>query len=159
MRRSDREITDVGQKIAVIAKNKVCRLGLSRNNYPYVVPLNYGYTFDGGVLVFYFHGALDGKKMAIIKENANACVEIDCDGGLIEGETPCAYGYKFKSVIGFGKIVMMTSTEDKAFGLNNIMRHQTDKETAYTFPEAMLSRVAVYKMVVEEFTGKQRDML
>jgi nitroimidazol reductase NimA-like FMN-containing flavoprotein (pyridoxamine 5'-phosphate oxidase superfamily) len=40
MRRKDREITSVDKKIEIIEKNKVCRLALSRNNFPYIVPLN-----------------------------------------------------------------------------------------------------------------------
>jgi nitroimidazol reductase NimA-like FMN-containing flavoprotein (pyridoxamine 5'-phosphate oxidase superfamily) len=159
VRRKDREITDIEKKIEIIAQNKVCRLGLSRNNFPYVIPLNYGYSFENGTLVLYFHGALDGKKMDIIKENANACFEIDFEGRLIEGGAPCDYGYAFKSVIGFGKIIVMSSPEDKMSGLTAIMRHQTGTENAYTFPAAMLNRVAVYKMVAAEFTGKQRDTL
>jgi nitroimidazol reductase NimA-like FMN-containing flavoprotein (pyridoxamine 5'-phosphate oxidase superfamily) len=45
MRRKDREITNVNDKIAIISECKVCRLGLSENNYPYIVPVNYGYTY------------------------------------------------------------------------------------------------------------------
>jgi nitroimidazol reductase NimA-like FMN-containing flavoprotein (pyridoxamine 5'-phosphate oxidase superfamily) len=160
MRRKDREITEVEKKLEIIAKNKVCRLGLSRDNFPYIVPLNYGYSFEDNVLVLYFHGAAEGKKMDIIKENNNACFEIDFEGRLIEGEQPCSYGYAFKSIIGFGKIIIMSSSmEEKTYGLNKIMSHQTGKEMAFNFSEKALRNVTVYKMVVEEFTGKQREIL
>ncbi|MDR1231150.1 MAG: pyridoxamine 5'-phosphate oxidase family protein [Spirochaetaceae bacterium] len=156
MRRKDREITVIEEKMEIIAKNKVCRLGLSKDNFPYIVPLNYGYSFENNTLVLYFHGATEGKKMDIIKENTNACFEIDFEGRLIESENPCSYSYAFKSIIGFGKIIMMSSTEEKIAGLNKIMSHQTGKETIYDFPEDVLRHVAVYKMAVEEFTGKQK---
>ncbi|MDR1095812.1 MAG: pyridoxamine 5'-phosphate oxidase family protein [Spirochaetaceae bacterium] len=156
MRRKDREITAVEEKLEIIAKNKVCRLGLARNNFPYIVPLNYGYSFENNTLVLYFHGAAEGKKMDIIKENSNACFEIDFEGGLIESENPCSFGYTFKSVIGFGQITMLSSMEEKTAGLNKIMSHQTGKETVWNFPEEALRNMAVYKMAVEEFTGKQR---
>ncbi|MDR2718978.1 MAG: pyridoxamine 5'-phosphate oxidase family protein, partial [Treponema sp.] len=45
MRRKDKEIIDANDKIAIISKCKVCRLGLSENNYPYIIPMNYGYTY------------------------------------------------------------------------------------------------------------------
>jgi len=35
MRRKDKEITDIGEKIEIIKKCKVCRIGLSENNKPY----------------------------------------------------------------------------------------------------------------------------
>jgi nitroimidazol reductase NimA-like FMN-containing flavoprotein (pyridoxamine 5'-phosphate oxidase superfamily) len=121
--------------------------------------LNYGYSFEDNLLVLYFHGATEGKKMDIIKQNSNACFEIDCEGGLIEGEQPCSYGYMFKSIIGFGRIIIVSSTEEKIAGLNKIMAHQTGKEITYHFSEEALRNVAVFKMAVEEFTGKQRVIL
>jgi nitroimidazol reductase NimA-like FMN-containing flavoprotein (pyridoxamine 5'-phosphate oxidase superfamily) len=33
MRRKDREITDIDEKLEIIEKCKVCRIGLSENNY------------------------------------------------------------------------------------------------------------------------------
>jgi nitroimidazol reductase NimA-like FMN-containing flavoprotein (pyridoxamine 5'-phosphate oxidase superfamily) len=155
MRRKDREIIPVEEKLEIIEKNKVCRIALSQNNLPYIVPLNYGYSFEEGVLTLYFHGSAEGKKMDIIKENNNACFEIDCDSKLIEGGAPCSYSYSFKSIIGFGKIVMLNLEAEKINGLNKIMKHQTGKDAAYNFEENMLKKTAVYKIVVEEFTGKQ----
>jgi nitroimidazol reductase NimA-like FMN-containing flavoprotein (pyridoxamine 5'-phosphate oxidase superfamily) len=158
MRRKDKEITSVDKKIEIIEKNKVCRLALSQNNFPYIIPLNYGYSFENNKLTLYFHSAIEGKKMDIIKENNNACFEVDCDCKLIEGKNLCSYGYEFKSIIGFGKIIIMGTTEEKIKGLNILMKHQTGKETQYNFAEGALERLIVYKMEVEEFTGKQKEL-
>ena len=156
MRRKDKEITDINDIIAIIRKCKVCRLGLSENNIPYVVPLNYGYTYENENLVLYFHGANQGKKLKIIKENNNACFEIDCDTKLIEAENPCDYGYEFRCVIGFGKIFFMEKNDEKIFGLNLLMKQQTGRNIEYDFSENELNNVCVYKMVINEFTGKQK---
>ena len=156
MRRKDREITDINDKIAVIAKCNVCRLGLSDNNYPYVIPLNYGYTFENEKLSLYFHSAKEGKKIEIIQKNNNACFEVDCDGKLIEGEKACNYSYEFKSIIGTGKIIFLETSGEKTAGLNILMKHQTGKEITHNFTEDELSNICVYKMTVEEFTGKQK---
>jgi nitroimidazol reductase NimA-like FMN-containing flavoprotein (pyridoxamine 5'-phosphate oxidase superfamily) len=159
MRRKDREITSVDEKIEIIERNKACRLALSKNNFPYIVPLNYGYSFEDDKLTLYFHGAAEGKKMDIIKENNNACFEIDCDCKLIENENPCSYGYEFKSIIGFGKIKITGTTEEKIKGLNILMKHQTGKEMRFTFSKEALEKVVVYTMEVEEFTGKQKGTI
>jgi nitroimidazol reductase NimA-like FMN-containing flavoprotein (pyridoxamine 5'-phosphate oxidase superfamily) len=156
MRRKDREITNINDKIAVISKCKVCRLGLSENNYPYIVPLNYGYTYKNEKLTLFFHGAKEGRKIEIIKNNNNACFEIDCDTKLIEAEKPFNYSYEFKSIIGFGKIVFPETNEEKTNGLNELMKQQTGKEIKYSYTEEELKSVCVYKMEVEEFTGKQK---
>ena len=159
MRRKDREITEADEKIAIINKCKICRLGLSENNFPYVIPLNYGYVFEMDKLTLFFHGAKEGKKIGIIQNNNNACFEIDCDGKPIEGEKPCDYGYEFKSIIGFGKIFFLETNDEKTNGLNILMRHQTGKEIEYNFTEDELSNVCVFKMSVEEFTGKQKLLM
>jgi nitroimidazol reductase NimA-like FMN-containing flavoprotein (pyridoxamine 5'-phosphate oxidase superfamily) len=158
MRRKKREITEINDKIAVIDKCKVCRLGLSENNLPYVIPLNYGYAYENEKLTLYFHSAPEGRKIDIIKKNNNACFEIDCDTGLIEGSKPCEYSYEFKSIIGFGKIIFLETDREKSNGLGFLMRHQTGKEMECHFSEDELKSVCVFKMEVNEFTGKQKSV-
>lgn len=158
MRRKDREITDINEKIKIIGSNKVCRLALSKNDQPYIVPLNYGYSFENDTLTLYFHGANEGRKLQIMAENKAACFEIDCDGALIEGGKACEYGYAYKSIIGTGKIIMLNTAGEKMNGLNELMKHQTGKDQVYSFDEKALEHVTVYKMLVEEFTGKERKL-
>jgi len=158
MRRHDKEITDIDEKINVINKCKVCRIGLSENDMPYIVPLNYGYSFEDNILTLFFHSAAEGKKLDIIRNNNNACFEIDCDTALIEAEKACNYGYAFKSIVGFGKIIIITgNTREKIDGLNRIMNHQTGSKTVYDFTDDEVKNVCVYKMVVEEFAGKKKS--
>jgi len=155
MRRKDKEIIDIDEKLEIITKCNVCRLGLSENNYPYIIPLNYGFSYDNERLTLYFHCALEGKKVDLIRKNNNACFEIDCDTQLIDGEIPCRYGYEFKSIIGFGKIIFLDAKDEKIIGLNYLMKHQTGKDIKYDFNEEVLNRVLVFKMSVDVFTGKQ----
>ena len=157
MRRKNREIIDIDEKISIIKKCKVCRIGLSENNMPYIIPLNYGYSFENNVLTLFFHSALEGKKLDIIKNNNNGCFEIDCDTKLVEAEKACNYGYTFRSIIGFGKIIILENLDEKVDGLNKIMQHQTEKETMYNFTDDELKNVCIYKMIVETFTGKQKN--
>jgi nitroimidazol reductase NimA-like FMN-containing flavoprotein (pyridoxamine 5'-phosphate oxidase superfamily) len=158
MRRKDREITDIKDKMAIIEQCKFCRLGLSDEKYPYIVPLNYGYTYENNRLTLFFHCATEGKKIDIIKKNNNACFEVDCDTQLLEGNSPCEYGYKFKSVIGFGEILFLESNDEKSYGLKQLMRHQTGNETTHNFSENELKNVCVFKMLVKEITGKQKSL-
>lgn len=76
------------------------RLAMVDNDRPYVVPLNYGYTYENGTLTLYFHCAAEGRKIDILKTNSDVCFEMDGEHKLIEGKIDCAYGYSFESVIG-----------------------------------------------------------
>ena len=156
MRRKDREIQGIMDKVRIIEKCKYCRIGLSENNYPYIVPLNYGYSYEKEKLTLFFHSAIEGKKIDIIKNNNKACFEIDYETKLIEGEKACNYGYEYRSIIGFGKIIFLETNEEKIEGLNKIMQHQTGEKNNYTFNENEVKNVLVFKMVVEDFTGKER---
>lgn len=54
MRKKDREIGDFSQILAIVAKSQVVRLGLFAEDYPYVVPLSFGYEHRDGTLIVYF---------------------------------------------------------------------------------------------------------
>lgn len=113
MRRSDREITDKAEIIEIIEKCDVCRLALSDNNVPYVVPMNYGYEYTEGKLTLYFHGAKEGKKLEVINNNPLACFEMDCSHKLMEADEACDYTMEYESVIGNGIISLCSEKNEK----------------------------------------------
>ena len=78
MRRTDRELTDREEIKRILEEAKVLRLGLKDGDYPYIVPLHYGYVYEGDVLRFYMHGAKAGKKYELVKADSHAFVELDC---------------------------------------------------------------------------------
>ena len=66
----------------VRGKELICRMldmmdtihvGIFDETYPYVVPLNFGYSFED-TLTFYIHCALKGKKLELLAKNPNVCV-------------------------------------------------------------------------------------
>ena len=157
MRRNDREITDINEKIKLIEQNKVCRIGFSDNGQPYIVPMNYGFTFESGVLVIYLHCAKEGRKIDILKNNNKVCFEIDDDHRLVDGgEIACKYGYSYSSIIGFGKIELINEPGEKTQILNILMKHQTGKDTVYSYTEKELDGVTTLKIIVDDFSGKRR---
>ena len=154
MRRSDREITDITEIIKIIEKCDVCRLGLSDNNIPYIVPMNYGFEYDNDKLTLYFHGASEGKKHDIIAKNPVACFEIDCSHKLIEAEQACDYTMEYESVIGSGKIVQCVDKSEKINALKYLMK-QYAKNKEFDFPDHVVDSVKVFKLEVSEVTGKR----
>ena len=108
MRRKDREITDIALIEDVIRNSLVCRLGMSRNDRPYVVPLSFAYSDN----TLYFHSTGEGLKLEILQQNPNVCVEFDIDQEVIQGDKPCKWGMKYRSVIGFGKASRVENLEE-----------------------------------------------
>lgn len=99
MRRKEKEMTEKSEIQAVIYKSLVCRLGLSDNNIPYIVPMCFGYQ-DNNIFV---HSSMTGEKINILKKNNNVCFEFDINAEPVEAENACNWGMKYQSVIGFGK--------------------------------------------------------
>jgi len=155
MRRKEREITDLSEKLAVLKKCKVCRLGLSLHDEPYIIPLNFGYSFADNVLTLYFHSAAEGKKIDVLRANPRACFEIDTDHKLVESDIACGYSFRYASLIGSGRVTFVTGTEEKCRALNALMQHQTGTDRTFTFSDAEIERVLVYKLTVSEFSGKR----
>ena len=63
---------------SIIAGARYMHLGMFDENYPYVVPLHYGYEMKDGKLTFYVHGAKEGHKLDCLRKNDHVFVEIDC---------------------------------------------------------------------------------
>ncbi|WP_178075357.1 pyridoxamine 5'-phosphate oxidase family protein, partial [Pseudomonas sp. 2822-17] len=67
IRYAKRECTDKKKIDSFIHQAKTGFLGLSTNDQPYVIPLNFVW-FDHCI---YFHRATEGRKIDILKENSN----------------------------------------------------------------------------------------
>lgn len=149
MRRKEKEITNRDEIDSILNNALVCRLGLCEENRPYIVPVCFGYDGDS----LFFHSALEGKKIDILKQNFNVSFEVESDISLQRAEKPCSWGMEYKSVIGSGKAIFLSTTEEKEYGLNVIMRHYAKKD--FSFPPEALKRVCVIKIDIETLTGKK----
>ena len=151
MRRREKEIVEKAEIEAVIAAAEVCRLAMADNGQPYIVPLCFGYREN----VLYFHSAMEGKKLDILKKNNRVCFEFDIDIEIKEGKNGCDYGMKFQSVIGFGQAYFIDDDESKRSALDVIMRQYTTDE--FEFPEKAVDKTVVIKVEIESMTGKRAD--
>ena len=78
MRQENREIKEFNEIIEVMKNCDVCRLALNDDEYPYILPLNFGMEIVDGKVNLYFHSALEGYKADLIKKDNRASFEMDC---------------------------------------------------------------------------------
>jgi len=155
VRRKDREVTDVNSIEEILRLCRTCHVAMVDNGEPYVVPLSYGYRIlDGSVLELYFHSALKGRKLDVLKRNNKVCFEMAFEGKPVHAETPCKSGYYFSSVIGLGKVVFIEDVSEKCGMLSVLYKHQFGNDVSFTAKEA--AGVCVFKIVSTDFTGKKK---
>ena len=143
------KIIDIYEIESIIKKALVCRIGLVDNNEPYIVPVCFGYERN----VLYFHGALKGRKIDLIKKNNKVCFEIDTDVEIVEAGEACDWTMNYRSVIGTGRASILENDKEKSHGLNLIMKQYT--EGNFRFPKSRLDSVLVIRVNIDSITAKQ----
>ena len=149
-------IEEEGRIRTILDTAKVLHLGLAVDNEPYVVPMNYGYTWEDGKPTLYLHSAVMGKKLDMIRTNPNVFFELDCDRAPFAGEKPCQYGLAYSSVMGRGRATVVEDVEEKIKAMSILMKPQTGKD--FSFNERLVSIVAVIRIDVTEYTAKHRPV-
>ena len=76
MTRREREVTDINEILKIMDACKIVHVGLVDGDQPYVLPMNYGYTYEDGKMVIYLHGANKGYKYGLIEKNPKVCFEM-----------------------------------------------------------------------------------
>ena len=152
MRRKDREVKEIDDLLAIINQCKVCHLGFIDEEGVYIVPMNFGYTYDDH-LTLYFHSAKVGRKITCIKNHPEISFEMDTSHLLVTGEEACDYTYSYESIIGKGKAYILEDHKEEA--LNHLMYHQTGK--TFEFNPHRIDEVCVFKLEVESLSGKRHE--
>ncbi len=119
------------------------------NGNAYGLPLSLASEDD---VNWYFHGALDGKKMEAIKEHPGVCLSAVTRCTPTVGPKDGSFTLQYKSAIAFGKAEIVTDDEEKVYGLRLICQRflpqhmeAFDKSIARS-----LSRTSVVRITLTE---------
>ena len=149
MRRKDKEVTSREWMMEVLEKGIWMELAMSgKDGWPYVVPLNYGFGKDFIIV----HGAREGKKIDLLRENDKVAFNVAIDTEVIRDENdPSEFSMKYRSVSGLGTAKFIEDAEEKREALKIIMEHYHGPKEPIT--EGMLKATAVIKISITEITG------
>lgn len=150
MRRKDRELSpELALSIADRCGYAVLSL-VSKDSLPYAVPVSPARM--GGYM--YFHCANEGTKTDIMRENPDVCLV--CVGNNQPAEDK--FTTYFESAIIKGKASEVTDKEEKIAALRVICEKYTPSNMS-DFDNAIersLDRTAVWKISIDEITGKAK---
>jgi nitroimidazol reductase NimA-like FMN-containing flavoprotein (pyridoxamine 5'-phosphate oxidase superfamily) len=154
MRRKDREVTDINEIMSIMKKCSVCSLAFFDEQYPYIVPMNFGFSFDNDVITLYFHGANTGKKLDLLNKNNRVAFEMHCSGKLNEGENACNYSMEYESVCGTGSAEILSDSE-KLTAFKIFMGQYTDRADL-SYNENAVKVTTLFKVTVNNISGKRK---
>ena len=150
MRRTDREITDYTQMLKILDECDCCRLGFSTERGAYIVPMNFGWEEQDGQLLFYLHGAAEGRKAELMRQNGVCSFQMDSDHRtelLPNGMTT-----RYRCLMGKATIRQLTE-EEKPRAMRILSgRYFPD---APDCPPQALARTAMWQLTVTEWSGKE----
>jgi nitroimidazol reductase NimA-like FMN-containing flavoprotein (pyridoxamine 5'-phosphate oxidase superfamily) len=72
---------------------------------------------------------------------------------VVQAEKPCKWGIKYRSVIGFGKGLLVEDLEEKRKGLDAIMQHYAGR--LFEYLEPAIESTVIIKVEIESMTGKK----
>lgn len=155
MRRANKEVKSWNEIVDIIRRSETIRLGIHSHPFPYVVPLSFGFEENDGTICIYVHGAAEGFKHMLLKENNYVCVEADILYRYVQSEAKSGsvLTADYESVIGFGVAELVFGDEAKK-GLDLICSHCG--YDGFECNAAVLSHMNIYKIVLQTITGKRR---
>jgi nitroimidazol reductase NimA-like FMN-containing flavoprotein (pyridoxamine 5'-phosphate oxidase superfamily) len=151
MKRTDREITNIVEIESILNESMVCRIGLADGSEPYIIPVCFCYVPG----IIYLHSSLSGKKIDMMEKNPKICFEVDQCDMIIQNEDPCAWGMRYRSVIGFGKASLIADNNEKKQGLICIMSRYGGR--VHEFSDDEVRSVCVIRIDIDSMTGKKHD--
>lgn len=137
----------------LLERAQVGRLGtLSKEGYPYVVPMHFVY-FNTKI---YLHGLPMGEKIDNIKYNSHVCFEVDEMLSLLdEGvENVCDVNSAFNSIIIQGHASIVEDFDEKNEALLKIVEKFTPHLMTKEMPSKMIKATAVIRIDSVKCVGR-----
>ena len=81
---------------------------------------------------------------------------MDTDHNITSGEKACDFSMSYKSVVGSGKIFIVSAPEEKVHGMNILMGQYSDN-TQFEYREKTFNSTVVLRLDIDKISGKSRS--
>ncbi len=135
----------------IINSCKTCYVGMSAEDVPYVLPMNF--ALDGDSIIL--HSAQSGRMWETLKKNPKVCINWTLGEELKwqDVRAGCSYRVKSKSVIVEGEAQIINDYDEKYDLLKILMAQYSDRE--FKFNEPAVKNVGVIKVKIDKLTAKE----
>lgn len=135
---------------AIIKSCKICHLGMTLENVPYVLPMNF--ALDGDVVIL--HSAQSGRMWETVIKNPHVCICWTQGEELAwqDERVGCSYRMRSKSVLAEGLAEMVNEYREKERCLNLLMDQYSDRN--FNFNPPAVKNVGILKVHIKKMTAK-----
>lgn len=138
-------------------------LGLSSEDVPYVIPLNFVWLNDA----IYFHGSEEGRKGAYIGRNPQACFTVSESYGTITSPIPALTDTAYMSVIIEGALQSVTDINEATAAMQVMLSKYVpgyyDRSLAKSHLQRYISpsgsKTLIYKLPATSVTAKEKEVI
>lgn len=150
MRKARQEIRDQLTLEEILRGAIICRMAMMDGDLPYIIPFNYGYN----KACLYIHSAPDGKKIDLLRKNKRVCFEVEDTIEITTGDKACDWSTRYRSVVGYGNVEILSDEASKQQGLEVIMAQHGAPELVEFNPKN-INRMVILKLTITSMSGKQ----
>jgi nitroimidazol reductase NimA-like FMN-containing flavoprotein (pyridoxamine 5'-phosphate oxidase superfamily) len=155
MRRKDRQVSDFDTILKLVDACHIVRIGIldkDEPDFPYIVPLNFGYSVVDGKICLYIHGARAGRKWDLLQQTQFCSVQMDVDDGMELIPAARDITERYRSVMGKARIRLL-SGEEMVRGMEICVgRYEMCRN--FDWNRAALSHVAVWELELSALSAK-----
>lgn len=156
--RQDRSMNDEAWMTAFLHQAPMATIATSVDGQPFLSTLLF--ALDERRRIIYFHTARRGRVWENLQQNPRVCLTATEMGRLLPAETAFNFSVEYQSVVVFGDAHLVNDPSESRDALQLIL----DKYFAHLQPgrdyrpitNEELSITAVYRMEVEEWSGKRK---
>lgn len=150
----ERGSSDFELACSIIDEAKVCHVGFTLEDQPYVIPMAVGR--DGSNLLL--HGSVVSRLMQNLSDGLPCCVTVTHLDGMVLARSAFHSSMNYRSLMVFGRASEVTEPEDKARGLDTLVDHLVPGRTAELRPSTRkeLNATTLLALPIETFSIKTR---
>ncbi|MBD3880678.1 pyridoxamine 5'-phosphate oxidase family protein [Phormidium tenue FACHB-886] len=139
----------------ILDEGLICHVGFAVEGQPFVIPTAYGRVGDR----LYIHGSPASRMLRSLQQGIEVCLTVTLLDGLVLARSAFHHSMNYRSVVVFGKAMVVDTVEEKSVALEAFTNHVVpDRWAAVRAPSPQeLAGTLVLALPLQEASVKTRS--
>ena len=144
------------QIVNLLKKTSVGHVATRDKNQPFIIPTTFWYSKEAHEI--YFHSNAFGRIRYNASQYPEVCFECFESGRLLPSNIPLEKSIQYKSVMIFGKVIVIDGNNQKREILNGLLnKYFSEMKSGKDYrpiTDSELKQTSVYKIKIDQWSGK-----